>query len=103
MKVSLQGRDIPRNRAGDPTFTSGQTPRLFDVFSLDEVHELVNRCVYQLEYQSNAHRKRQQQQRLLEKPVREMFSRLFPKQSWLKATPGEIARCVEEVRREGRL
>lgn len=97
MKVSLTNRTIPRNKQGDPNFLFGQGVRLYDVFSPQEVCELVNRCIYQLEYQSRAHQKRREEQNSLEKPVKEMFWKLFPHQAWSKATDEQIQVCLVEL------
>lgn len=99
MKLSLKTRTIPRNKVGDPTFVVGTNPRLYDVFTPDEVCELVNRCIYQLEYQSRAHQKRNEERSLLEKPVREMFYKLFPQTSWAKATDEQLQACLEQLKR----
>lgn len=99
MKLSLKQRTIPRNKVGDPTFQHGVGVRLYDVFTPEEVCELVNRCIYQLEYQSKAHQKRNEERSALEKPVKEMFYKLFPQTSWAKATDEQLQTCLRELKR----
>jgi hypothetical protein len=99
MKLSLKDRNIPRNKVGDPNFVDGVGERLYDVFSPSEVVELVNRSLYQLEYQAKSHEKRRLERELLERPVKEVFRRLYPKQSYAKATDGELQRCMDELRK----
>lgn len=68
MKIELKGRVMPRDEKGDVRFktlgttlgTRDQQPEtaVSSVFSDEEVVELVNRAIYQLEYQRESHRKR---------------------------------------------
>ena len=101
MKIQLKGKAIPRNAAGDPHFTILGNDLVahggvMDVFQSDEIVELVNRALYQLEYQHNAHRVRGQRMRDREKAIREKVKELFHV-SWMKATPEQIAKAREEV------
>lgn len=98
MKVSLKDRNIPRNKAGDPSFTT--LGSLQATFSDEEIVELVNRCLYQLEYQARAHEKRRIEQSLLEAPVKEMYRTLYPKQSYAKATDEQLQHCLEELKKK---
>lgn len=113
MKLSLKNRNIPRNAQGDPNFTQLYSEEregensityklgegdLLDVFSPSEIVELVNRSLYQLEYQANSHHKYRAERLALEKPVREMFHTLYPKESWAKATNDQLSRCIEELK-----
>lgn len=85
MKVELKGRVIPRNEKGDPTFRSltwgrltqpanDERPSVLEVFTEPEVVELVNRALYQMEYQRESHRKRgkvkREQERLLKEELK---------------------------------
>ena len=107
MKIELVGRDIPRKPNGDPAFTAmtgdlnGTIPLkgVFDVFSGEEVVELVNRAVYQLEYQHQAHKQRAQRQRDAERPVKLMVRRMF-NVPWSKATDEQIRRAADAVQKE---
>lgn len=110
MKIQLSGRAIPRNEKGDPAFERlqwdpGMEPRrdtapqdVLEVFTRAEVVELVNRAIYQLEYQHTAHKVRGQRvrdaERLLRHKVKEMFHI-----SWLKATPQQIQEAKNEIQR----
>jgi len=68
MEIKLKGRDIPRDENGDACFTWLEESDLagnydsntvvLNVFNKDEVVELVNRAIYQLEYQRESHKKR---------------------------------------------
>lgn len=98
MKISLTNRSIPRNKQGDPNFSHGVGVRLYDVFTPTEVCELVNRCLYQLEYQSRSHSKYRAERESLVKPVREMFKQLYPHESFAKATDEQIRECVERIK-----
>ena len=110
MKVQLKGRDIPRNTMGDPAFKALGTEQVGEagklaaadsnlcvlaVFSADEVVELVNRCLYQLEYQARSHQKRNAEQREFERPVKELLKELYPGTSFAKATADQLARCLK--------
>lgn len=114
MKVSLKDRDIPRNKQGDPHFTQLCDEKLlarlnasefwptdlFAVFMPREIVELVNRSLYQMEYQSKSHGKYRQQREDLLRPVKQAFYSLFPQQSFAKATNEQLQLCVEHVRKE---
>lgn len=112
MKIQLKGREIPRNEAGDPAFTKlGLEGFVHDtwiitkgsllaVFTQEEIVELVNRAIYQLEYQHASHKRRGQEQRDREKRLREKVKELFHT-SWLKATPEQIRKAQEEVDKGG--
>lgn len=106
MKVELRGRRIQRNKVGDPHFVRLETPAdditqdaVLDVFTPDEVVELVNRALYQLEYQHTAHRQRAQRLRDAEKPVKLMVRRMF-NVPWSKATDEQVRLAAEAVNRE---
>jgi hypothetical protein len=118
VKITLSDKHrlIPRNAVGDPHFTTldlraNYTPAdawdtpdkhplgVLDVFTSTEVVELVNRCLYQLEYQQRSHTKRAAQQRALEQPVKEMLKRLYPGTSFAKATPEQLQHCLREIQR----
>lgn len=85
MVINLKDKadKIPRNEKGDPAFTSLDphytlptfehtgTPSLSEVFTKDEIVELVNRALYQIEYQKTSHRKRGQKLRDVEKALKE--------------------------------
>jgi hypothetical protein len=83
VEVKLKGREIPRNSAGDAKFeyldnahlTGGEHPadatHVLGVFTPEEVVELVNRALYQIEYQREAHRKRGKEERDRLKALRE--------------------------------
>lgn len=73
MKLELKDKwkDMPRNPAGDVAFTYfGQ---INDMFTTDEIVELVNRALYQLEYQAHAHAKRGREERAKAKLLREQL------------------------------
>ena len=86
MEIKLKGRELPRNAKGDVEFkTLGvhvapdmivedektgaanevqvTEDSVLNVFTPVEVVELVNRALYQLEYQRESHRKRGQAER----------------------------------------
>jgi hypothetical protein len=78
MEIKLAGRVMPRGAGGDVKFLQlgeflkpeERNPKgdlapatILDVFTPAEVTELVNRAIYQLEYQAASHRKRGQRER----------------------------------------
>lgn len=77
MEIKLKGRAIPRNAEGDAHFVVCDVSEddalkyVLDVFTPDEVVELVNRALYQLEYQLAAHRKYGARKRAEEKALRD--------------------------------
>lgn len=86
MEIKLAGREMPRDAKGDVRFIQlgeflkpeERNPKgdlapatLLDVFTPDEIVELVNRAIYQLEYQAASHRKRGQIERAKNKALRE--------------------------------
>lgn len=107
MKVKLEGKNIPRNKNGDPSFEflenpNGVTdpPSLMQVFTTDEIVELVNRCLYQLEYQKNAHRKRAEEERAAFAPIKLALKIVHPSVSWSKATEEQINDAVKYLKGE---
>jgi len=109
MKVELKGRMIPHRKDGYPNFTKlgvvfdeslreyTTNTDLLNVFSPEEIVELVNRCVYQLEYQRDSHKKYQQRQRDFEAPIKEKLKELYPGVSWAKATPEQLEHALNEA------
>lgn len=98
---------IPRNESGDPQFTNlcEEEYKVFHnlpvgdnsvlaVFTPTQVVAIVNRWLYQAEYQQVVHRKRAEEQRALQKPVKEAFKRLFPQTSFINATEEQITAAV---------
>jgi ribosome maturation protein Sdo1 len=105
MKIVLKGRVIPRGGGGDPGFVKlardGEPlneASVLEVFTPAEVVELVNRALYQLEYQAGAHRKRAAAQRVLERPVKLALRIIHPGVGWAKATDSQIADAMEYAR-----
>src|SRR5262245_57167919 len=98
MKVKLEGRNIPRNKAGDPAFAGlgdrfGTPPgvlSVLEVFTPEEIVELVNRALYQLEYQKESHRTRAQAERDRWAPVKEALKVVHPHTPFSKATERQI-------------
>lgn len=90
MVINLKDKVIPRNEKGDPRFyrlgfehvtdhdveygkllsLKDSTPTLLEVFSSEEITELVNRALYQIEYQKASHRKRGQEVRDRDKAIK---------------------------------
>lgn len=93
MKIQLKGRAIPRVN-GDPKFVT--LTGLQAVFKDEEIVELVNRSLYQLEYQHTAHRVRGQRLRDAERKVKLKVKEMFHI-SWMKATEEQIRKAREEV------
>lgn len=86
MEIKLKGRDLPRNEKGDVCFE--QIEHVRQVFHESEIVELVNRALYQLEYQRESHRKRGQAERDRHKALKEA----------LKAAGKDVK--VEEVNKQ---
>lgn len=106
MKIQLKDRQIPRNKDGFAQFLllrggealtldKPQSWGVLDVFDEDEVVELVNRALYQLEYQKIAHSKYQQRQRDFEQPIKQQLKLLFPGTSWANATPDQFEKALK--------
>lgn len=68
---------------------------VLDVFTPEQVVAIVNRWLYQAEYQQIVHRKRAEEQRKQQKPVKEAFKRLFPGTSFINATDEQITAAVK--------
>lgn len=94
--VRLEGREIPRNEGGDPAFQ--RMEQVFEVFTAEEIVALVNRQLYQMEYQREVHRKRSQQERDQLKPIKELYRELYGK-PFTKATEKELDTVMEEMKR----
>jgi hypothetical protein len=76
MEIKLAGRVMPRSEKGDVKFVylndshmtaepqpTADPTHVSGTFTPEEIVELVNRAIYQLEYQAAAHRKRGQAER----------------------------------------
>jgi hypothetical protein len=81
---------MPRSSSGDVKFTTLHGPEcapmesrlqsgVLEVFSEAEVVELVNRAIYQLEYQAASHRKRGQAERARMKALKEALGKTAAK------------------------
>lgn len=92
MRVELQGRNLVRNAKGDPAYRD--LPQLQQEFTDAEIVELVNRSLYQIEYQASSHQKRAAKQMMLERPVKRAFKALYPHESFAKATPDQLQLAV---------
>ena len=95
MKITLTNRRIPRNQSGDPSFTS--LDDVLTVFTPSETTELVNRCLYQLEYQQKAHLKRARELTERLKPIREYLRKHF-NITYDKATDEQIREATEKTK-----
>jgi hypothetical protein len=98
MEIKLAGREMPRDAGGDVKFTwIGTLPPqdfaeheyhpdqgVFEVFTQQEVVELVNRAIYQLEYQAASHRKRGQAERARMKLLKEQLGKAAAKDATVK-------------------
>jgi hypothetical protein len=95
--VALKDRDIPRTKDGDPAFE--KLEELQKVFSPEEIVALVNRQIYQMEYQRNVHRDRAREEREklapLKKKVKEMFG-----VSFIKATDKQLDEALAKLKEE---
>ena len=105
---------IPRNKAGDPAFQvlrnrlvaddyerqGADVDSLLAVFTPQEIVAMVNRHLYQAEYQQRSHLKYQQAIRDREKPVKEAFRRLYPGVAYINATPQQIDAAIREAARQ---
>jgi hypothetical protein len=97
---------VPRNDVGDPCFVyldmldGKPSYGVKDLFTDLEIVELVNRCLYQLEYQQRSHSKYRQEREDLLKPVKRIFKELFPNESFAKATDAQLKTCVERLKTE---
>lgn len=103
MKVELKNKVIPHRPDGYPNFArlgclvenGGKPDDVFNVFTEQEIVELVNRCIYQLEYQRDSHKKHQERQRDFEAPIKAALKTLYPGTSWAKATPEQLEHAMQ--------
>lgn len=109
--VELRGRTIPRDEKGDPAFThlyndefdKGPYTGPLDLrslllqFSAEEIVQMVNRYLYQQEYQRVAHRNRARTEAEALAPLKAALLKLFGV-SHLKATDEQIQAAVEAVK-----
>jgi len=114
MKLDLRvkANALPRNKAGDVQFTKLGihepksdffTPlpgSVLSVFTFDEVVELVNRALYQLEYQARAHAKRQRRQTEELAPVKRAAKRVYPNLTWSNLGQAELKVVMERLAAE---
>lgn len=94
MNIKLVGRNIPRNTGGDPDFPTLTAVR--SVFTDEEIVCLVNRCLYQLEYQQRAHLKRARMKAEQLKPIRDYLRKVYDV-TYDKATEQQIKEAVRSV------
>lgn len=94
LTIQLKGRNLPRNTQGDPDFTL--LSDVLGVFTEAEVVTLVNRALYQLEYQHNAHKTRAQRLRDRERPLKLLVRRMF-NVPWSKATDTQIQQAAQRL------
>lgn len=120
---------IPRNEEGDPAFEVLQCscvepearnpltevyPKtgldhafthkglcVLEVFSPQEVVALVNRALYQLEYQHQSHRDRYARQKGFQDAVKAAAKELYPAVSWLKLTEEQMQEALRKVAQKG--
>jgi hypothetical protein len=94
MEIKLAGKVMPRGDGGDVKFTTLRGPEcatpttlvsgVLEVFTEAEVVELVNRAIYQLEYQAASHRKRGQAERARMKLLKEQLGKAGAKDAAVK-------------------
>lgn len=84
LKVHSQ---IPRDSKNDPHFSSLE--ETLSVFSSEEVVLMVNRFLYQMEYQRSWHRKMERDKQEKLEPLKDKVKELFGV-SWTKATDKQI-------------
>lgn len=100
VKVALKEvqERIPRNGAGDPAFThlhvTGEGDGILDVFTKEQVVAMVNRYLYQAEYQQTSHKQYQEKRRAFERPIKEAAKRLFPSVSFINLTEQQLEEAI---------
>jgi hypothetical protein len=97
--VPLRHREdqIPRNKVGDPAFT-----RLEDILTLfdpDEVTAMVNRYLYNMEYQKSWQRKRLRAEAERLRPIKDELKRRF-NVTYLNATEEQLRLVSESLTKE---
>lgn len=105
----LQGKQIPKDKNGDPAFeVLGCEKGEYDLssptsvlaqFTAEQVVYLVNKQLYALEYQKETHKKRAAEEREVLKPIKEKVKQLFGV-SFIKATEEQLEQAAEAVRKE---
>lgn len=101
-KVNLRLKDkrqlIPRDENDNPAFDSlEEVGKVFEPF---EILALVNKSLYQLEYQADSHKKYHAKRQEMEKPFKEMAKRMFPGTSWINLTEEQVAKVILKVKEE---
>jgi hypothetical protein len=111
MKLNLTLKSIPRSPNGDPHFDRLEyTPLgstvpgvgILDVFTSAEVVELVNRALYQLEYQRLSHAKRQREHTDLLRPVKLAAKRVL-NLPYSKLTTEQVSTLLQMLKENPRL
>src|SRR5262245_35896028 len=118
MKEDARGRVIdfgrkiiPHNAKGDPAFgalgcedfmaaggdeawrvVKPSPGSILEQFTCEEITAMVNRYLYQQEYQRTAHRRRQRMQAEAEEPLKKQIERMFNIR-WTQATPEQIEKA----------
>lgn len=122
--VELRGRKIPRNAKGDPAFTwlmndywdpryleewdayhddeATKAACILSQFTPAEVCAMVNRYIYQTEYQRTVHRQRARDEAAALAPLKDKLMEMFGV-SHLKATDAQIAEAVAVLKKEKKI
>ena len=104
--VTLLGRKIPHDADGDPAFAQlgihqDEVPAapegsILSQFTPEEVVFMVNRYLYQCEYQRQVHRKRSAEERENLQPIKDMVFEMFGIR-WTKASEEQIKAAADTV------
>jgi hypothetical protein len=111
LDIKAKQQRIPRDASGNPRFTRlYNTPNqgtfdsiaVLEVFTDAEVIELVNRCLYQLEYQSTAHKKADERRRVLLKSAEDKSRELY-NTNYDLLTDNQQRTVLAELRKERKI
>lgn len=108
--VELLQRKIPRSAQGDPNFAAlgpskhledhPDQPFLLDVFTPDEVVVMVNRFLYQAEYQRGWHRQWERRKALDLEPLKQKVVKMFGLMKWTQATDDQLRQAKAQLLKE---
>jgi hypothetical protein len=95
--LKINGREIPTNAGGDPNFETIE--EITACFDEQEVVRLVNKALYTMLYQREAHKKRAARERALMSPVKKKVRELFGT-SFAKATEEQVEAALKACKSE---
>lgn len=94
--IDFKRKVIPLNASGDPSFPD--LPGILTEFTPEEVTFMVNRYLYQVDYQRRVHRQRTREEAENLKPIKERVREMYGV-SYTQATEEQIRKAAESLGR----